>query len=124
MAKVYSRQQRVADLIQQELAQIILRELTDLKPALVTVSAVKVSKDYHYARVYVTVLADEKAQVDTAMILLNNAAPYLRGLLAKKINMRTTPELRFVYDESVQYGVKLAALIDKVVKPGEPQDKK
>lgn len=123
MAKVYSRQQRVADLIQQELARLILRELTELKPALVTVSAVKVSKDYHYAKVYVTVLADQKSQVTAAIDVLNNAAPYLRSLLAKTLNMRTTPELRFVYDESVQYGVKLAALIDKVV-TDEPKAKK
>lgn len=122
--KSYSRQERVADAIQRELAQLIQQELGDNKLALLaTVSAVRVSRDYRYAKVYITVLTDKNQDIKDALLMLNGHAPQFRGLLAKRLNMRTTPEVRFVYDESILYGAKLSALIDQAVKTDQTKDK-
>lgn len=121
--KSFSRQERVADLIQRELALLIQHECDNKLALLVTVSAVRVSRDYRYAKVYVTVLTDNKQDVKDALIMLNDKATHLRSLLAKTINMRTTPEIRFVYDESILYGAKLSALIDEAVKADQTKDK-
>lgn len=123
MPKDFSRTVRVADLIQRELAQIIQREMADKKIGMVTVSAVRLSKDYKHAKVYVTVLQSGDKKITDTLLVLNDAAPFLRGVLAHTINLRTTPQLRFVYDQSIEYGVKLSAKIDKAVAEDEQHHK-
>lgn len=123
MAKEFSRAERVADLIQRELAQLIQREMAVEKIGMVTVSAVRLSKDYKYAKIYVTVLPGDKEKITASVLALNDAAPFLRGLLARTINMRTTPQLRFVYDHTIEYGVNLSAKIDQAVAEDEQHKK-
>ncbi|KTD72170.1 30S ribosome-binding factor RbfA [Legionella tucsonensis] len=112
MGHNFKRTDRVAEMIQRKLAQIIPKEVKDPRlTGFVTISAVKVAADMGHAKVYFTVLNEDKK---TATAILNAAASYLRSVLARSITLRTVPQLHFVYDESIEYGQRLSRLIDKV----------
>ncbi len=107
----FKRSDRVAELMQRQLSQIIRQEIKDPRlPAFVTISSVKVSGDLGHAKIYFTVFNDD-AQLTAS--ILNAAASYLRSALAKVVKLRIVPQLHFVYDESVEYGRQLSKLIDK-----------
>ncbi|KTD46730.1 ribosome-binding factor A [Legionella rubrilucens] len=111
MSNDFKRTDRVAEMLQRKLSQIIQQEIKDPRlPSFVTISGVKVSGDLSHAKVYFTVLGDENKQ---AAAILNTAASYLRTALARTIKLRTVPQLHFVYDESIEYGRRLSKLIDE-----------
>ena len=114
------RMQRLADQIQREIAGLIRSELKDPRLRMVTISAVKVSKDMGYAEIYVTVLGKE-LDVDYApsLAVLNNAAGFLRGALGKSLQVRMFPRLRFHYDEVVVRGNRMAELIHQAIDADE-----
>jgi ribosome-binding factor A len=108
----FKRTDRIAEMIQRKLAQIIPQEVRDPRlTGFITISAVKVAADLAHAKVYFTVFNDDKA---VAATILNAAAGYLRSALARSITLRTVPQLHFIYDESIEYGEHLTRLIDKV----------
>ena len=109
------RPQKVADLIQRELAELIRLELRDPRVGMLTITSVDVSPDLSHAKVFVTLLQKEK--VAETLQGLQRAAGYLRSQLARRMKLYTTPELRFAYDESVERGDHLSQLIDSVVPP-------
>jgi len=120
MARDYSRTSRIADQLQRELAQIIQLEIQDPRLGMVTVSYAKVSKDLGYADVYITVLPlngkDEDEAIVDSLKVLNNAAGFIRGILAKKVKLRVMPALRFHFDETVERGRHLHHLIEATVR--------
>jgi ribosome-binding factor A len=109
------RPQKVADLIQRELSELIRLEVRDPRVGMVTITSVDVSPDLSHAKVFFTLL-DKKLLSDTTHGL-QRAAGFLRTQLSHRMNMYTTPELRFLYDESVERGDHLSRLIDSVVAP-------
>jgi ribosome-binding factor A len=109
------RPQKVADLIQRELADLLRREVRDPHVGMVTLTSVDVAPDLSHAKVFFTIL-DKDKQVETEKAL-QRAAGFLRSQLSHRMNMYTTPALRFVYDESVERGDRLSRLIDSVVPP-------
>lgn len=134
MAKVSPRVQRVADQIQRELALLIQLEINDPRVGMVSVTGVKVSRDFAHADVYVTVMGSvdgesglapgvtlekagalDKLEIAESIKALNSAAGYLRTLLAKQLSLRITPRLNFHYDESVARGQYLSSLIDRAL---------
>jgi ribosome-binding factor A len=108
------RPQRLGDLIQRELSELIRLELRDPRVGMLTITSVDVSPDMSHAKVFFTVL-DRKDLPQTAEGLARSAG-FLRSQLARRISMYTTPELRFVYDESVERGDRLSRLIDSTKK--------
>ncbi len=97
--------------VQRELGTLI-RELKDPRIAVMTtVVAVEVATDLKTAKVFISVLGDDEAKAET-MEGLKSAKGFLRKELAHTINLRNTPELEFVYDESIEYGMKLSKMID------------
>lgn len=111
MSSDFKRTDRIAEMMQRKLAQIIQQEIKDPRLTnLITISAVKVTRDLGHAKVYFTVFNDDP--VVTAAIL-NTAASYLRSTLAKTVKLRTVPQLHFIYDESIEYGKRLSRLIDE-----------
>lgn len=115
MSNNFKRTDRIAEMIQRKLAQIIPVEVKDPRlKGFVTISAVKVAADLGHAKVYFTVLSENK---DIATSILNAAASYLRSALARSITLRTVPQLHFIYDESIEYGERLSRLIDDVNRP-------
>ena len=109
------RPQKVADLIQRELSDLLRRDVRDPRVGMVTLTSVDVAPDLSHAKVFFTIL-DKGKQVETAKAL-QRAAGFLRSQLSHRMSMYTTPELRFVYDESVERGDRLSRLIDSVVPP-------
>lgn len=123
MPKDFSRTQRVADYLRQELATIIQREVRDPRVGMVMVNEVEVSRDLAHAKVFVTVMGKDSAdEAAPALEALNKAAGFLRSQLARDHNMRTTPRLVFEFDGSVLRGANLTALIDKAVKADHRDD--
>jgi len=128
--KEFGRELRVADFLRDELAQIIGHEMRDPRVDLVTIAEVRVTRDLGYADVYVSsVRATEADQRDELVAALNGAAGYLRTAIAKRSTMRTTPRLRFHYDEVARRGAELDALIERAVQadrrahePGERRE--
>ena len=110
MPRPSGRSQKVGDQIQRELSDIIHRELRDPRVGLVTLTGVDVSPDCAYATVYFTCL--DSAHVPAVKIGLLRATGFLRSQLGKRIKIWTTPELKFVYDESVERGDRLSRLIE------------
>lgn len=107
----FKRVDRVSEMIQRKLAQIIPQEVKDPRlKGFITISAVKVAADLGHAKIYFTVFNDDKV---VAASILNAAAGYLRSALARSITLRTVPQLHFIYDESIEYGERLSRLIDK-----------
>ena len=77
--------------------------------------AAEVAPDLKTCKAYISVLGDEKAQSDT-LAGLNSAVGYIRRELARTLNMRNTPEIRFILDQSIEYGVNMSKRIDEVTK--------
>jgi len=129
MSEQSPRLQRIADLIQRELAVLIQLEVNDPRVGMVSVTGVDVSRDLGHANVYVTVLNSpggaeqpgagaepagelDKLEIEENLKALNKAAGYLRSLLAKRLKLRTTPKLKFHYDATLMQGNRLSSLID------------
>ena len=115
-----TRERRLGQEIQRLLPDLIRDEVKDPRVAtgLITITAVEVSSDLSIAKVFVTVLGspDPEGTLDA----LNRASAFLRSELAPRLRVRTVPSLRFVYDTSVERGVRLTRLIEEAVrdKPG------
>ena len=116
MAREFGRPQRVADFLRKELSQLIQKEVRDPRLGMVSVTDVEVSRDLTHAKIFVTFLGcEDKESVKEPLKALNGAAGFLRSMIARSTTMRTTPSLRFYFDDSVLRGSHLSALIDKAV---------
>ena len=113
----FSRTDRVAQQIQKEIAVILQREIKDPRLGMVTVSAVEVSRDLSYAKIFITVFntKDEDAAKQSAKVL-NEATGYIRSLLGKRIRARIMPELKFVVDNSLMEGMRISNLVDSIIR--------
>jgi len=112
----HSRTLRIAEQIQRELAGLIRLELKDPRVGMVTLTDVEVTADYAHAKVFFTTLGTSD-QIAAATAGLNHAAGFLRHELGQRIKLRSIPQLHFIYDESVERGVRLSRLIDEAVAP-------
>ena len=115
MKKGQGRTQRLGDLIQRDLSELIRLELRDPRVGMLTITSVDVSPDMSHAKVFFTML--EKDKLEDTLHGLKRSAGFLRSQLARRIKMYTTPELRFTYDESVERGDHLSRLIDSTKTP-------
>ena len=113
MPRDFGRNKRVADLVQRELADIIQREQTDTGLHLVTVSYVDVSPDLSNAKIFITCMDSNRNKAEVIDIL-NEFASHFRHLLSKKLTLRTVPRIKFYYDESIERGSHISALIDSI----------
>lgn len=113
---------RVNTEVQRELSNIIRGGLKDPRVAAWTsVVAAEVAPDLKTCKAYISVLGDEKAQEDT-LAGLSSAVGYIRRELARNLNLRNTPEIRFVLDQSIEYGVNMSKRIDEVTKDLKTSD--
>lgn len=105
---------RVNNEVMYELSNIIRNEIKDPRISpLTSVVAVEVTPDLKYCKAYISVLGDEKAGKDT-IEGLKNAEGFVRRKLASSINLRNTPEVKFILDQSIEYGINMSKLIDEV----------
>ena len=122
MPKDYSRTRRVGEQIQREVAQLVQQEIKDPRIGLVTISAVKLSRDMSHATIYFTILDESQSKEDTLKIL-EKASGFLRHELANRMQLRIVPHLHFKYDESISYGNELSALINKAIDMENPENR-
>jgi ribosome-binding factor A len=111
MVKDTNRPRRVAELIRRELAVLIPRELDDPHAHQITLMGAEVSRDLSSARIYFSLLSG-MSEAKQVVKSLNRAAGFLRHALMGRVTLRTVPALRFYFDESVERGAKIDALIE------------
>lgn len=124
MRKNSIKNTRINAEVQKALSNIIRNEIKDPRiHPMTTVVMAEVTPDLKYCKAYISVLGNEEAQKST-MEGLKSAKPYIRKLLASTVNLRNTPELTFVLDQSIEYGVHMTNLIDEVTKElnGKPEE--
>lgn len=109
----YPRSYRVGELIHKHVSEILAKGLKDPRVGFVTITAVDVSPDLRYAKVHYTVIGSEKERKDTG-VGIEKATPYIRRQLASKLTIRHTPELTFVYDESIEYGNRIDSILKEI----------
>ena len=102
----YKRSDRVSDLLKEEISQLLLREVKDPHIGFITITDVEVSKDLQVAKVYYTILGDEKQLRESAQAL-SRVSRFIKRQLGKKLRMRHIPDIIFKYDHSLDYGDKI-----------------
>ena len=116
MRKNSIKNTRINGDVQKELSRIIQNGIKDPRIApLTSVVSVEVAPDLKTCKAYISVLGSEKAAADT-LAGLKSAEGFIRRQLAHTVNLRNTPEIRFILDQSIEYGVTMTKLIDDVVK--------
>lgn len=119
MKKTSHKNQRVNGEVQKELSMIISYEIKDPRISPMTsVTDVIVTPDLKYCKAFISVLGDEEDAQET-LKGLNSASGFIRKELARRINLRNTPELLFVIDNSISYGVEMSKRIDEVIREDE-----
>ena len=116
MRKNSIKNTRINGEVQRELSRIISREIKDprIAPMTSVVDAV-VTSDLKQCKAYISVLGDQKAKEDT-LNGLRSAVGYIRRELAHSINLRNTPDITFILDDSIEYGVEMSKKIDELNK--------
>ncbi|MFO1322135.1 MAG: 30S ribosome-binding factor RbfA [Burkholderiales bacterium] len=114
------RATRLADQMQRDLSEILRLELKDPRIGLVTLTGIELSPDLTHAKVFYTVMGSAE-QIEETHATLTRAAGFLRSRIARTLTIRVTPELHFVYDESIARGDRLSRLIDAAVRSDTPQ---
>ena len=106
--------ERLTHAFQEEISMILMTEIKDEDIKFVTITGVDTTSDLSYAKVYFTVLDETKKE--TTLEALNGAASFIRSKLAERVEIRHTPELKFIYDTSIEYGNHIEEIIDSINK--------
>ena len=104
--------ERLNDLLQKEISQILMTEIRDPEIHFVTITGVDTTSDLSFSKVYYTVL--DKDKMNETKEALEKASSFIRTKLASRIDIRHTPELKFIYDTSIAYGEHIDKLIEKI----------
>ena len=107
------RHQKAIAALKKEISSIVHDELKDSRLGFVTVMRVELTADLRYARVYYSVLGQEKEQKSTKEAL-ESAKPFIRCLIAQRIKLRFVPEISFKLDRSVEYSIRIQEELDKI----------
>ncbi len=121
MAKEYGRTQRVNQLLKEEIASLLLRDVKDARIGAVTVTAVRASRDLMQANVYVQVPGDDRRKAE-ALEGLASAAGFIRSRLGRDLRIRRSPELRFVIDRTQEHAARIHELLAEVEAETEHED--
>ena len=110
--KTNTRMIRINDEIKKEVSTILRGELKDPRVGVITsVLKVDTANDLKYCKIFVSILGDDEKK-EEVMQVLNRASGFVRSLIAKRINLRVTPEIKFILDDSLEYSFK----IDKIIR--------
>ena len=104
--------ERLNHTYQEVISEILMNEIKDQNIKFVTITGVEITNDLSFAKVYYTVLNKDKLK--EAEEALERASSFIRTKLAEKVNIRHTPELRFIYDTSIAYGEHIDKIIEKI----------
>lgn len=104
--------ERIGNNLQKEISYILATEVKNKDIGFITITAVKVTEDLSFAKVYFTVLEDAKRE--STLKALEKSVGFIRHELRNRVDMRQIPELKFVYDESIEYSEKIEDIIEKI----------
>lgn len=102
---------RLNNMFVEEISKIIHEEIKDKEIGFVTITDARITNDLSFAKVYITSLSDNREKVLNS---LNKASGFIRTMLCSRVKMRKMPEIRFVYDESIEYGKKIEDIIERI----------
>ncbi|MCP4748432.1 MAG: 30S ribosome-binding factor RbfA [Desulfobacteraceae bacterium] len=111
--KPYNRSERVGGLIKQVIAEMLKKRISDPRIADVTLTGIKLSRDLRVATIYFSITGD-KACRQEALNGLNRACGFFKRELAQQLDLRYMPDLKFFYDESIDYGARIEQLLSQV----------
>ncbi|GAB6137609.1 30S ribosome-binding factor RbfA [Halanaerobaculum tunisiense] len=114
----HHRQQRVASLIQEEVSDLLQREMKDPRIGFVSVTDVEVSGDLRHAKIFVSILGDDDKE--ETMEALQSAEGFVRTEIGQRIRLRHTPEVIFRYDDSIERGARIFEILEDIDE--EPED--
>ena len=117
------RQKKVAELLHEEISQLIQFETQDPRLGFVTITGVDVSPDLRQARVYFTILDNDEAGIKETLDGLNSAAAYFRHQMAQSLSLRHIPELTFQYDTTLENALRIDSLLDSIKEDYPPTQK-
>ncbi len=109
----FHRANRIAEEIKREVAYLLRGELKDPRIGFVTLTSVEVSNDLRHAKIFVSTMAPAEER-EKALLALNNAQGFIRNELGKRLRLRYTPEISFIFDESIEHGAKILKLLNQV----------
>lgn len=122
MQKNNNRGNRVDEELKKQVSSIIMNDIRDPNlTGLISVTRAKVTPDLKYAKVYVSILNAKSVKEDLA--ILKKSAGLTRSLLARRMNLRITPEIIFELDESMEYGAKIDSILKNIIKDVKPENK-
>lgn len=110
---ISSRSERVSRHIRNTLAEILRRHVKDPRLQLVTITSVDVSPDLRQAKIYFATTGDEK-KIKSVLEGFNKARPYIKRLLGQELGLRYMPDIRFYYDDSLDYGARMEELFRSI----------
>ena len=119
--KGFSRKDRVSEQIRRELAELIRSELKDPRVGMISITDVEVTADYAHAKIFFSTLAGSES-IDAVLTGLQKASGFLRRELGKRISIHMTPQLHFVFDQSLERGADLSKLIQEALAISETSD--
>ncbi|MDD2393893.1 MAG: 30S ribosome-binding factor RbfA [Eubacteriales bacterium] len=116
------RSERVAEEVRNIVADVIRNDIRDPRlPAIVSITYVKVTRDFSHANIYYSVYGTDKEKSDCADALAS-AGSYIRREIAGRIKLRIVPELHFIPDDSIERGIRISKLIDDTLKKDMEKD--
>jgi ribosome-binding factor A len=113
------RSEKVADLIQKEISQMLVKSIKDPRIGFVTITKVSVSEDCRFAKIYFSVVGT-LAERERSMKGLDSAKGFVRKELGRRIRLRYTPEILFQFDPSIEYAIHMGELIQTIQQEKEP----
>ena len=121
MASNSNRMNKVNEQIKEEVSKIISLELKDPHlTGMITVTSVKTTPDFRYAKIYVSMIGEKNKKEN--LRILKQSSGYIRSLIAHRINYRVTPELVFVFDDSLEYGARIDSILADIANDLKPKN--
>jgi ribosome-binding factor A len=113
MIKNYARADRVSDVLQKEVCELLFKEVKDPHLGFITITGVEVSRDLKLAKIFYTLLGSPE-QADESSKALQRITPFIKKQLGRKLHMRSIPDISFRYDHSMEYGTKIDHILDSL----------
>lgn len=115
MPREFSRVRRIEEQLRRDLADLIHTQVKEPVSSMISIAEVRVSGDLSMARIYISVLGEDRETIDHNIAILQNAAGRLRHILGKRMHVKRTPRLQFIRDDVIQQGAALNNLIEKAI---------
>lgn len=115
------RFKRLEEDFKREVSSIIKNEVKDPRVGFVSIVSIEISRDLRYAKIYISILGNEE-NVKETMTALKNASGFIRREIAHRVQLRHTPEITFIFDDSIAHGAKISKILNEIVPEEEKNE--